>query len=120
MAGDTKSKPEVRSFDALEFNPRFEYGEQAEVAVVSNADDMTELGTGFGRLKNANIPWTIKYDEVILVVEGTLTIETESGKLTANARDSVWLPKGTKLIYTAEDALIFYAIHPNNWAEASS
>lgn len=120
MTEPTKSQPSVRSFEDLAFTPRFEYGEQAEVAVVSSAEDATQLGTGFARFKDANIPWTIQYDEVILVVEGTLTIETETGKLTANAKDCIWLPKGTKLIYTSQDALVFYAIHPNNWAEASS
>jgi len=31
------------------------------------------------------------------------------------ARDCIWLPTGTELIYEAESALIHFAIHPSNW-----
>ena len=91
---------------------------QAQVAVISGPDDGTALGTGMVRMQNAEIPWTIKYDEVVLVLDGELTIRTGAGDLTAGPHDSIWLPKGTELTYLASDALVFYAIHPANWAEA--
>ncbi len=71
-------------------------------------------------MQNAVIPWTVKYDEVLMVVEGEITIETDQRNLVASARDCIWLPKGTELVYRADDALIFYAIHPWNWAETNS
>ena len=111
-------EPHLTSFPSLTFNPRFEYGDQASAAPISGADQLTELGTGFGRLTNANFPWTIKYDEVLLVIEGELTVHTENQQFTAKARDTIWLPKGTSLRYEAREALIFYAIHPANWAES--
>ena len=64
----------------------------------------------------ARFPWTIKYDEVLLVVEGELTVHTAEGALKAGPKDTIFLPKGTALEYEAEDALIFYAIHPANRA----
>lgn len=112
------TKPRLMRFSDQEFQPRFEYGDQAQAAVISSGDDLTELGTGFGRLTQARFPWTIKYDEVLLVVEGRLTVYTDDGAITAGPRDTIWLPKGTALEYEAESALIFYAIHPANWAEA--
>jgi ethanolamine utilization protein EutQ len=83
-------------FDDLEFAPRFEYGEMAQVAGVCGAEDGTRLGAGWGRMTNAHIPWTIKYDEVLTVFE---------------------VPQGTELIYEAEYALVHFAIHPSNWHE---
>ena len=100
-----------------QYAPRFEYGHMAEASVVTGPEDGTKLGSGFARLTNAEIPWTIKYDEVIVVLEGELTIRTEHGDLIAGQQDSIWLPKGTKLTYVAERALVFYAIEPANWAE---
>ena len=68
-------------------------------------------------VKSAEIPWTIKYDEVILVLDGQLTIRTADSDLTAGPMECIWLPDGTELTYIAEDALMFYAIEPANWAE---
>ena len=113
-----KQPPRLLKAADHQFKPRFAYGDQAQVSVISGPDDGTELGTGMVRMQNAEIPWTIKYDEVVLVLEGELTIRTAGGDLTAGPRDSIWLPKGTELTYVAESALVFYAIHPANWADA--
>lgn len=113
-----KSPPRVHRFAALTFQPRFEYGDQARAVQVCGPDDLSELGAGFGRLTNARFPWTIKYDEIIFVLEGTLRVHTDGKVLEAGRFDTIWLPKGTALEYEAEDALIAYAIHPANWASA--
>ena len=112
----TKTAPRVMKFGQADFQPRFEYGDQAEAAHLCGEADGSELGAGLVRLTNANIPWTVKYDEVVLVLEGTFTVQTEDGSLTADAMDAIWLPAGTSLTYQAEKALLFYAIHPSNWA----
>ncbi len=41
-----KSALRVVPFERLEFAPRFEYGEMAEVAGICGSDDGTELGAG--------------------------------------------------------------------------
>lgn len=113
----TKSPPRVNRFADLTFNPRFEYGEQAAAVQICGPDDMSELGAGFGRLTNARFPWTIKYDEILIVLEGEITIHIDGKTLKAGKHDSIWLPAGTALEYEAENALIAYAIHPANWAD---
>ena len=113
----TQSQPRVHRFANLQFKPRFEYGDQAAAAQVCGTEDMSELASGYGRLTNARFPWTIKYDEILIVLEGELTVHTNGTSLTAGQFDSIWLPKGTSLEYEAENALIVYAIHPANWAE---
>lgn len=115
-ATDT-AKARVARFDTLEFSPRFDYGHMAEVTEVTGTADGTVLGTGFGRFRDAEIPWTVKYDEVLLVLEGQVTVRTAEGDLSAGPHDCIWLPNGTELTYIAEDALVFYAIQPSNWAE---
>lgn len=115
-----KTPAKVSSPSAMTFNPRFEYGDQAQVAVVCGADDGTKLGAGYVRMKNAEIPWTIKYDEVVLVLEGEFTIRTAEGDLVAKQHETIWLPAGTELTYIAENALLFYAIQPSDWASATS
>ena len=114
---EPKSPPRLIRSSEQSFIPRFAYGDQAQAAVVSGPDDATELGSGFARMEKAKIPWTIKYDEVILVLEGRLTIRLASGDITAEAHEAVWLPAGTELVYETDKALVFYAIHPANWTE---
>lgn len=112
-----KSPVRLQRFDQLKFSPRFEYGHMAEVSEISGSKDGSELGTGFVRMKNARIPWTIKYDETLTVYEGVLRIETGDEVHELFPLDSIWLPVGTKLVYEADQALVAYAIHPSNWNE---
>jgi ethanolamine utilization protein EutQ len=112
-----KAATRLLRFDELDFSPRFEYGDMAQVAGVCGADDGTELGTGWGRMSNARIPWTIKYDEVLTVFEGVLRLHADGEVHELHPRDCIWLPAGTELVYEAESALIHFAIHPSNWAD---
>ncbi|SLN52875.1 Ethanolamine utilization protein EutQ [Roseovarius albus] len=116
----TKAPAQTICFEDLSFRPRFEYGDMAQVNVVSGTEMGTKLGTGFARFTKAAIPWTVQYDEVVLVLSGQLTARTKDSVLTAGPQDSIWLPKGTELTYESEDALVFYAIEPANWAEAAT
>lgn len=111
----SKSPLRVERFSNLKFRPRFEYGHMAEVANICSSEDGTVLGSGFVRFKNARIPWTIRYDEVVTVIEGEMTIKTGGESYHLKPLDSIWLPDGTELIYEAEQALVSYAIHPNSW-----
>ena len=72
--------PRHIAFNELPFRPRFAYGEQAEVAVVTGSEDGTALGSGFARFLRATIPWTVQYDEVLLVLEGEVTVETAAAR----------------------------------------
>ncbi len=110
-----KEQPRTIAFESLSFKPRFAYGEMARIAEVTNDAFGTELGTGFARMVDAEIPWTTQYDEVVLVLEGELEIETPEATLRAGPRDAVWLPARTELTYRAKNALLFYAIHPVDW-----
>jgi ethanolamine utilization protein EutQ len=106
-------------FDKLAFAPRFEYGEMAEVAGLCGADDGSELGVGWGRFRQAHIPWTIRYDEVLTVFDGELRLHIGGEVHLLGPRDSIWLPAGTALVYEADAALVHFAIHPSNWQQQS-
>lgn len=114
-----KAEAQVVEFAGRAFSPRFEYGAMAQVTEVTGTSIGTRLGTGFGRFTDAEIPWMVQYDEVLLVLEGQLTVRTDKGDLTAGPRDCIWLPTGTRVTYVAKSALVFYAIEPANWAEGA-
>ncbi len=112
-----KSPPRVMKLSDASFSPRFEYGDQAQVAQLCGADDGSLLGAGLVRLTKASIPWTIKYDEFILVLEGVFSVNIADQTLTAKAMEAIWLPAGTTLTYVSENALLLYAIQPTNWVD---
>lgn len=112
-----KTPAQVLPLAEARFAPRFEYGHMARIAEITGTGDLTRLGTGFGRFTGAEIPWTVKYDEVLLVLEGELTVRTKDRDLTAGPMECIWLPDGTELTYVAQSALVFYAIQPADWAE---
>ncbi len=113
-----KSLPRVMRFADLAFQPRQEKPEMAQLAEIVGEQDGTPLSAGYARLSNARIEWTVLYDEVVTVIEGSVNIHTPQGVLTAGPLDCIWLPAGTPLIYEAESALIHYCLHPSNWASA--
>lgn len=111
------SQPRVMEWAKSNFQPRFEHGDQAQAAHLCGTDDGSKLGAGFGRMTKASFEWTVQYDEIILVLEGQVFAITETGTLTAGPKDTIWLPAGTRVTYQADDALIFYAIQPADWAQ---
>lgn len=112
----SKSPARRIPFDAVAFTPRFEHGAHCAVGVVCGTETGGELGTGFARFDKARIPWTTRYDEVVLVLEGVLTVHIDETAHRLGKHDSLWIPEGTSLVYESTDALVHYAIHPVNWS----
>lgn len=108
--------PRVARYDMLNFQPRFAFPEMCEVVEVAGLADGSQLAGGLARFRDASIPWTVRYDELILVLEGRFAVDTPNGRLEAGPRDTIWLPKGTPVTYSAVDALVFYSLHPAGWA----
>lgn len=115
MSTDQKTPPRVARFDALTFEPRFAFPQMCEVVEVAGLADRSELSGGFARFTAAEIPWQVRYDELILVLEGEFSVETPSGRMTAGPKDTIWLPAGTPVTYIAENALVFYSLQPASW-----
>ena len=109
---DTKASPRLHRFEELEFVPRFEHGDMAQLAEICGASDGTPLGVGMARMSGARMAWTVAYDEVLIVLSGQLTVHTGDEVMVAGPHDSVWLPAGTTLTYEAEECVVAYAIHP--------
>lgn len=113
--GNAKSPLRVMRFDQLRFEPRFAYGEMAQLVEVCGASDGTELCAGWARFTDARIPWTITYDEVLTVIEGEFRLHANGSVHELGPRDSIWLPAGTDLVYESASSLVYFSVHPANW-----
>jgi ethanolamine utilization protein EutQ len=101
---------------------RFEpYGGPPGMAMISRLigpGESASMGAGIATFDACSIEWTVLYDEVIVVLEGTfrLRVREDSARvIEAGPGDVIWLPENTPLRYEGDGAKVFYALHPVDW-----
>ena len=78
--------------------------------------DSPRLGLGLMVMERSDFPWTLHYDEIDNVLEGTLTIRTAQGEVTAHAGEGILIPRGTEIHFSApEYARFLYVTYPADW-----
>lgn len=93
-------------------------GDQVFLKDVVTLEESPRLGCGFMEMKESSFPWTLKYDEIDYVIEGTLEIITNGKKITGNAGDVIFIPMNSSIEFSAPDyARFVYVTYPANWAE---
>jgi ketosteroid isomerase-like protein/quercetin dioxygenase-like cupin family protein len=87
---------------------------------VLDATNSVSLGVGFARYApGESNEWVVTYDEVLIVTNGAFSVTTANGqKSTARAGEVIFLPRDTRLIYSAEEAgaELVYVMYPH-WTE---
>lgn len=76
------------------------------------------LGCGLMVMENTTFDWTLNYDEIDYVIEGSLTIKHGDGSVTAGPGELILIPKGSKIQFSVpEKARFLYVTYPADWAE---
>jgi ethanolamine utilization protein EutQ len=73
------------------------------------------MSVGFARYaaQEAN-PWTVHYDEALIITRGRFTVRTSDGSVTAGPGEVIYLPAGTELVYQAEEeSELVYVSYPH-------
>ena len=79
------------------------------------------LGAGLMVMENTTFPWHLTYDEIDYVIEGTLTVHTQSGSVTAGPGQVIVIPKGSQIQFSApEYARFLYVTYPADWQNQPS
>lgn len=79
------------------------------------------MTNGYGRYgANQSIDEDIKVDDVIIILEGEITITSGAGIDTAGPGEIIYMPKGSSLTITAGEkgAVTAYVTYPH-WQEAT-
>jgi ethanolamine utilization protein EutQ len=73
------------------------------------------MSVGFARYRKGEAnPWTVTYDEALIVTRGAFTVQTAEGDVAARAGEVIYLPAGTELVYRAdEDTELVYVSYPH-------
>jgi ethanolamine utilization protein EutQ len=85
----------------------------AAVQGLVNTSFSTRLGAGIGVFRDCEMEWTVTYDEVLFILDGEFRLKTRDGTFHAGPGDTLWIPEGTWLVYTATAPVtFFYAVAP--------
>jgi ethanolamine utilization protein EutQ (cupin superfamily) len=80
----------------------------------------TSIAGGVVFFKDAEIPFTLWYDELLIchAVEESFHIVVDNQPRQLAPGDMIWLPAGTSLIYRSKGtATAFWAVTPPDWAD---
>lgn len=103
---------------SLEFSPfgGAENEGKAWLARVVDGGLSKTIGAGILHLNGCDISWTLRYDEVCVVLAGNFQLVVGDDTLSAGQGDIIWIPKNTKVSYRGEAAEVFYALYPVDWS----
>jgi ethanolamine utilization protein EutQ len=80
-------------------------------------DESKRLGCGIMEMKETTFDWTLDYDEIDYVIEGTLDIIIDGRTVSASAGELVLIPKGSKIQFSVKDYSRFiYVTYPADWS----
>jgi len=110
----------ARHFKAAEmaFEPYGGPPGTATIARLIGPELSRSMGAGVATFDGCSIEWTVLYDEIIVVLEGTfrLRIGTDYHEvIEARSGDVIWLPENTPLRYEGDKAKVLYALYPVDW-----
>jgi ethanolamine utilization protein EutQ len=92
--------------------------DRVKLTDVLTLDESPRLGCGVMVVDRTQLPWTLAYDEVDVVLEGTLDVIVDGRTTRATAGQVIYIPKNTSVIFSAPDCAKFvYVVYPANWAE---
>lgn len=90
-----------------------------EVARGLTAAGLTTLGGGWVRMDGSDElkDWTLRYDEVLFVVEGESEVEEKGGAtVVARPGEAILIGEGTTVTYRAKPGtLVFFVLNPRDW-----
>lgn len=79
-------------------------------------EESPRLGCGVMVMEQTTFPWTLQYDEIDFVMEGTLSIICGNQTVTAGPGEGIYIPKGNKISFSApEKARFLYVTYPADW-----
>ena len=90
---------------------------KATIARLVGPDISKSMGAGIATFDGCSIEWTVLYDELIVVLEGTFRLVVGDRTYSCTPGDVVWIPENTPLKYEGDKAMVFYALHPVDWRQ---
>jgi ethanolamine utilization protein EutQ (cupin superfamily) len=113
---------QVRKFAVADATFERSPGQDADIFAANMIDQRHggPITIGFGRYgPNQSLAEILAVHDVMVVIEGSLSVNSGAGTVTAGPGEIVYMPKGEKVTIRAHDqgAVTAYVTHPH-WQEA--
>ena len=94
-------------------------GDQVFLKDVVSLEESPRMMFGVMELKTGSaFDWTLRYDEIDYIIDGTLDIIVEGRCNRASKGDIIFIPKNSSITFSTPDAVRFmYVTYPANWAD---
>ena len=80
--------------------------------------DDSQMSAGFLTIEKSSFEWELCYEEIDIVLEGSLSITINGETYEACQGDVLFVPKGSKVTWSSSGYVkLFYATYPANWAD---
>lgn len=84
--------------------------------VISKTD--SQMSAGFLTIEQSSFDWELSYEEIDIVLEGSLSVTINGETLHATQGDILFVPKGSAVTWSSSGYVkLFYVTYPANWAE---
>lgn len=81
-------------------------------------EESPRLGCGIMEMEETTFDWTLNYDEIDYVIEGTLTIIKNGTSVSAGPGELILIPKGSSIQFSVPGkARFLYVTYPADWAQ---
>jgi ethanolamine utilization protein EutQ len=98
-------------------------GPPGEIAIARDVDRPLSktMGCSVLTMKQASLPWTVRYDEYFYCLDGELSLHVGDKTYVMEPGDGIWIPDNTKLVYEAKDsAEVIVALYPVDWQDKTN
>ena len=94
-------------------------GAQVFLQDVVSIEESPRMMFGVMEMKaGTSFDWTLRYDEIDYIIDGTLDIIVDGRTSRAEKGDTIFIPKDSSITFATPDAVRFlYVTYPANWAE---
>ena len=103
---------------------RMDTGKSGDIVYTKDLFDLEEsprLGCGIMEMDHTTFDWTLNYDEIDYIIEGTLSIIKNGKKVTAGPGEIILIPRGSSIQFQAEEhARFLYITYPADWANTTA
>lgn len=98
---------------------RLDTGKAGDIVYTKDLFSLEEsprLGCGLMVMEKTTFDWTLSYDEIDYIIEGTLSINIDGRTVTAGPGEIILIPKGSKIQFSVPDkARFLYFTYPADW-----
>ncbi|MEA4902999.1 cupin domain-containing protein [Desulfitobacterium sp.] len=95
-------------------------GTHAAFREVIGKDD-SQMSAGFLTIEKSSFDWELGYEEIDIILEGSLSVTIHGKTYEACQGDVLFLPKGSKVTWNSTGYVkLFYVTYPANWSEITA